>query len=201
MRRITIAVTAALLVAVSSALAGPPWLTVEIRPHGDVLLLVHTFHHGTPAPIPLSGSAEGLVSGRRVSVPLRFESTSDPTAFAVARTWGSDGVWVVNIASNGEHGGAGAVVGLDREGEAAFVRFPRRHDGVSRPATPREVDAMLRALDAGQAPPALARAGLLGLGTRLVLPLLLVGLGIAAVARLLSAGLRQARGRTAGVGG
>jgi hypothetical protein len=153
----SIALALALSAAVStSSWPGPPWVSVETRPFGAAFLVARTFRRDTPMPLPLNGTAEGLVNGRRVSVPLRFEQEGDANSFAVPRTWGAEGVWVLNIGLDaGDHGAAGAVVGIDRSGQSAFVRFPRSPTGVSRKATNGEVDAMLRALDAGQLPPAL----------------------------------------------
>ena len=144
----------------SPAVAGPPWISIETRPYGAAFLLARTFHHGTPMPFPLNGTAEGLVNGRRTSVPLRFEQEGDANSFAVPKTWGDAGVWVLNIGLDaGDHGSAGAVVGIGRGGQSAFVRFPRTPTGFSRTATSGEVDAMLRALEAGQQPPALSSVG------------------------------------------
>jgi hypothetical protein len=169
------------IAAVTPALAGPPWITVEVRPNGPGFVLFHTFHHGTPAAMALQGTAEGLVDGRRLSVPLRFERADADNAFAVPKNWPEGGVWVLNVASNGEHGGAGAVVGVDRTGAAAFVRFPRTVTGTSRAATHGEIEAMLRALDAGQQPPALGSTGWFAVLSRLGATLLVLGLGTAAL--------------------
>ena len=141
----------ALALALSATLAsttwpGPPWISVETRPFGAAFLLARTWRRDTPMSLPLTGTAYGLVNGRRVSVPLRFEQEGDANTFAVPKTWGDGGVWVLNIGLDaGEHGSAGAVVGIDRSGAAAFIRFPRASGG-SRVATSGEIDAMLRAL-------------------------------------------------------
>ena len=147
------------LAAATPAVAGPPWLTIEFRPNNFAgVLLVRTYHHNEALAMPLTGSAEGLVNGQRRSVALTFNRAADaPNAYTVPNTWGAEGVWVLNISATGDHLGAGAVVGLDRNGEPAFTRFPRTTVGASRPATSREADAMLRALDANAPPAALGR--------------------------------------------
>jgi hypothetical protein len=137
----------------SGAWPGPPSISIEMRPTGmfATFLLARTFHHGTPLPLPLAGTAEGLVNGRRLSVPLQFVQVGETNGYEVPQTWGHDGVWVLNIGVNArEHGTAGAVVGVDRNGAAAFIRFLRGANGSWRVATRGEVDAMLRALDQGR---------------------------------------------------
>ena len=175
------------ITAVSPRLAGPPWISVELKPAGDQVAWVRTYHHGTPMPLPLNGTAEGLVNGQRRSVTLSFDSTGEMNAFAIRRSWGDDGVWVLNIGTPAEHGGAGAVIGVDRSGVAAWVRYPRNYQGITRMATRGEVDQLLRALDEGRQPPSMARAnlgGMLWTGMPLVLLVSLATImykGIAAV--------------------
>jgi hypothetical protein len=156
------------------ALAGPPWISIEVRPHGGTFVFARTFHHGTPQGMPITGTAEGLVNGQRRTVNLRFDRTSEANVFGVSKNWGSDGVWVLNIGTVEEHGGAGSVVGVDRSGLPAFVRFPRTVEGASRIATSAEVEAMLRALAANQQPPALSSS--IGIFTilRIALPLMVL---------------------------
>ena len=159
--RLALAALFSVALASPAVAKGPPWISIEMRPYGAGFLTVRTWHHGTPMALPLTGTAEGLVDGRRTSVPLRFEHTDrdDANAFTLSNTWGAAGVWVLNIGTDqGDHGSAGVVVGIDRSGASAFVRFPRGAYNNSRKATSGEIDAMLRALDAGQPPPALTRA-------------------------------------------
>ncbi len=197
MQRLAI-VLALSFAAATTAVAGPPWLTLEFRPHTFAgVVMVRTFHHGTAQPRPLTGTAEGLVDGRRRSVPLTFDRIEEPNVFGVTNTWGTEGVWVLNVSVTGDHIGAGAVVGLDRNGEPAFARFPRTAVGASRPATPREVEAMLRALDANAPPAALGRTGWSAIVLRSALPLLLLVILAFVVARVGARVIARARRRTA----
>ncbi len=173
----TLALTLALTVAASvPAAAGPPFLAVEFRAIGSEIMLVRGFHGGQPITGGLRGTAEGLVDGRRLSVPLRFDRRDDLGAFGVHRTWPEGGTWVLNIGTPGEHAEAGMVVGFDRNGHPAFVRFPRTFAGITRMATPAEVDAMLNALDAGAPVPILRRTGWGEMALRMALPLALLAL-------------------------
>ena len=186
------------LAAATPAVAGPPWLTIEFRPNSFAgVMLVRTYHHGEAMAMPLTGTAEGLVNGQRRSVALTFNRAADaPNAYTVPNTWGAEGVWVLNISATGDHLGAGAVVGLDRNGEPAFTRFPRTTVGASRPATSREADAMLRALDANAPPAALGRTGWWSIALRTALPLLILVAVILGIAKLGAGIIARARLRS-----
>jgi hypothetical protein len=177
MDRLTLA--AALMLGIAApALAGPPRLTVDLLSNGRGFLVVRTFHHGTPEAIPFTGMAEGLVDGRRVSLPLTFAAGDSANIFTARKTWGDAGVWVLAFGADlGNHGKAGAVVTIARNGAPA-VRYPRDATGGTRPATRAEVESMLRALDAGREPPALSTTGWLFAILRPALPIGLL-LGVA----------------------
>jgi len=193
MKRLTVFLALAVSVA-APALAGPPWITIEVRPTGGAFVFARTFHHGTPEALALTGTAEGLVDGQRRSVPLSFERIGEDNVFGVPKTWTAGGVWVLNIGTSAEHGGAGVVVGVDHSGSAAFVRFPRTYEGASRIATRGEIDALLRALDANQPPPTLGRFGLMGM-LRVGLPSLILVVLATLAAKALTRVVRWARRR------
>lgn len=191
----TLAVVLALVTAVATpAVAGSPWLSVEVRPFGASTLVIRSFHHGTANPMALTGTAEGMVDGRRVSIPLRFDAIPEGNnAYSVTKSWGDTGVWVLSIATEGDsHGGAGAVVLIDRNG-AATVRYPRRFEGNTRAATSGEITALLASLDAGDSP-RLSRSLSLSMAARMLLPLLALGLALFGVARIVAAGIGRLRG-------
>src|SRR5262245_32960874 len=103
------------LAAATTATAGPPWVSVEIRAHRSASiegwLVIRTFHHSDAVGYPLSGTAEGLVNGRRVSVPLRFQilnPDSQSGVFLVPTAWAQGSPWVLNIRlDDGGHMSAG----------------------------------------------------------------------------------------------
>ena len=185
------------LAAATPAVAGPPWLTIEFRPNNFAgVMLLRTYNHGEGLAMPLTGTAEGVVNGQRRTVALTFNRAADaPNAYTVPNTWGVEGVWVLNISVTGDHLGAGAVVGLDRNGEPAFTRFPRTTVGASRPATSREVSAMLRALDANAPPGALGRTGWPPV-LRAALPVLILIAVILGIAKVGAGLIARARRRT-----
>ena len=166
-------ITAALLVSLAAAPApgataaaagrapvGPPWISIEYpanpfdRESRGAYLMVHAFHHGTPAGLPVSGTAEGIVRGERRSVRLAFAATSRPGVYALRKQWSDEGTWtlVVRVAQ-GAGDGATALVDLAPGGEVARVQVPtRRHaeGNFPRPVTAQEIELSLRARAAGQ---------------------------------------------------
>jgi hypothetical protein len=150
-----VVLAALLLAAPSVAVAGPPWISIELpanpwdRDTRGAFLVVHTFHHGTVIDAPLTGTAEGMVDGTRRSVELRFEKTSRPGVYAVTNQWGNRGRWVLVITlSQSNHGDdiAQAVVTVAEDGTVASVKVPTesgREGPFPRRATAAEVTAAL----------------------------------------------------------
>ena len=132
------------------ALFGPPWISIEYPPSPydrvtrEALLLVHSYHHFEPVGLPVSGTAEGIVDGKRRTVRLAFQTTSKPGVFALKRQWPREGTWVLSIAvtqGEGEHNTAGALVTLDAEGRVARVEVPLRQIAGFEVRTPRRITA------------------------------------------------------------
>ena len=150
------------LVALSSLLAltafarsGPPWISIEtpVNPYDaatrDAFLLVHAFHHGTPVSFPVSGTAEGLVNGKRSTVSLELKTTSRPGVYALQKQWSNDGVWTLVLAvtqGQGEFNTVKAVVELDREGRVASVDVPTTMRNNYRVPAPVSMDDVERGL-------------------------------------------------------
>jgi hypothetical protein len=124
------------IAAAAPAPLGPPWISIEYPPSPydqttrDAFLLVHTFHHGTPIVAPITGKAEGIVSGQRRSVSLKFERTSRTGVYALDKQWSSDGAWVLFItASQSADDDVTAIVELGTNGQVASVRVPTERRG------------------------------------------------------------------------
>lgn len=133
---------------------GPPWISIEYPPSPydratrDAFLLVHAYHHGTPADFPVSGRAEGVVDGKRRTIELQFQRTSRPGVFALRKQWPDAGRWVLSL---GVHQGdfvAGALVRLGADGRVAAVDVPVRRSGADgnlpRAIGAAEIEAALR---------------------------------------------------------
>jgi hypothetical protein len=152
-----VAASVALVAAAPSARAhraGPPWISIEYPANPldpttrGAYLLVHAFHHQTPMASTVSGTAEGLVSGERKSIPLRFESTGRTGVYALRKQWTDDGVWSLLI-SVGQHESdpAEALVELAADGGISSVRVPttrQREWTIPRRITTQEVEQSLQ---------------------------------------------------------
>jgi hypothetical protein len=141
--------------AASHSVLGPPWISIEYpanpydRGTRGAYLLVHAFHHGTPVAFPVSGTAEGIVRGRRQSVRLAFDPTARPGVYALRKQWSDDGTWTLVVRVTQESSDvATALVELAPSGEVARVQVPTRREregNFPRAVTAAEVDAALRA--------------------------------------------------------
>lgn len=139
----------------SSLPFGPPWIAIEypVNPYDqttrDAYLVVHAYHHGTPTAFPISGTAEGLVDGKRRSVSLEFSRTSRPGVFALKKQWSAAGTWTLVIAvMQAKEDQVQAIVNVGTDGRVASVRVPTKRQGewlVPAPVAMTEVDKELRA--------------------------------------------------------
>jgi hypothetical protein len=151
-RNAILALALAAAVALPSPLmAWPPWLSIEtpVNPSDPVtrgaFLLVHTYTRpGSNEPMVLTGTAEGLVRGKRESVRLSFDSTPRSGVFALRKQWPSTiGTWMLVITVLPH---TTAIVDLARTGEVAAVRIPLQRIGrsdVPRAVTRQEIDSSL----------------------------------------------------------
>ncbi len=155
MRRPVLAALALTLLLATPALAGPPWISIEIpaNPYNSItrnaFCLVRVYHHGDAAYYPVSGSAEGMVDGQRRSNALNIKDTGIPGLYAVNYTPSKDGTWmlVLRVGKEKEHGTATVVVKLNRDGQIASASVPtHRQDNWDIPdeVSAADVDRMLR---------------------------------------------------------
>jgi hypothetical protein len=138
------------------ATAGPPWIAIEYpsNPHDpatrDALLTVRTYHHGELMAYQLTGMAEGIVNGRRQSMPLDIRRLTQSGVYAVRWQKPAEGNWMLVITSSlgGSHA-ATALVTIDSRGGVASVNVPFDTIENGRWRVPRrvaaaEIDAMLK---------------------------------------------------------
>jgi hypothetical protein len=149
------------LTAVSTASAkGQPSLRATLpADHTEGLrrggfMLVHGNRHAERFPLTLTGAAEGIVNGRRTSVPLTFvRDTLDGSLMLITKTWPDGGAWVLNIGGgyDSTRTYAGIVIGINRQGVPVLVQNPRSAMGGTRPASRREVAQLLAHLNGDRA--------------------------------------------------
>jgi len=156
-RALALAAIAAIGLA-APALAGPPWISIELpaNPHDastrGAFLLVHAFHHGTPMGFPITGTAEGIVNGARRTVRLEFTTTSRAGVYGLRKMWPGEGTWTLVISVNqgdaNREDKATAVVELDGNGDVVSVKVPTRQQGqwtIPAGVSMADIDAGLRA--------------------------------------------------------
>src|SRR5262245_25304769 len=117
---------ALLLAALPLVAGGPPSFSFE-APNGRMessVLLVHAFSCGTPTDATVRASAEGVVHGKRKTIPLQMTSTGATGVYAVARQWPAEGAWVL-VFSIDRGGQTTALVKLDAQGMPSFTSSGR----------------------------------------------------------------------------
>lgn len=156
---------AAPFVAVSllvAAVIGPPHIRVEqvtdakYAPTPGAVLLVVGDHHQDSNKPAVTGRAEGLRDGRRVSKPVTLTATSTKGRFGATRQWDAGSPWLlvftVDQGDHGDFGAAESVVKVDAAGKIVAIEYPKqrnaRGDQYGRRATPAEIDASLTTLAA-----------------------------------------------------
>ena len=167
----------------TTASAKPPWVSIELpanpmnRSMHGAYLLVHSYHVGQVAPIPLTGTATGMVNGKRQVVTLVFDRTDVTGVSAVRRTWPAEGAWVLAINAGGDIGPT-ALVSI-ANGVVQNVDVPTQtKDGFTtgRKVTQADVERALKAL-------AVADEHAPADGRHAALALALAGLGVMVVRR------------------
>jgi hypothetical protein len=148
-------VTALSLTAFSTASAGPPWISIEFpanpydRASRDAFLTVRTYHHGEIMARTVTGTAEGIVNGKRESVRLDIRPGSQTGMYVVRWQRPAVGRWVLVI-NSGSQGliDATAVVEISPSGGVANVTVPTRAIAggwiAPRPVASSEIDALLQ---------------------------------------------------------
>jgi hypothetical protein len=147
--------TALTLCAFSTALAGPPWIAIEYpanpfdRASRDAFLTVRTYHHGDLMAKTVTGTAEGVVNGKRQTMRLDIRPGSQSGMYVVRWQKPATGRWVLVI-NSGYQGvtDATAVVEISPTGSVASVTVPTRAIGSGwispRPVASSEIDALLQ---------------------------------------------------------
>ena len=137
-----------------ASLAGGFYLEIE-RPSSadpamkDVVLVARPYGCHKPEDAQLTATAEGIVNGKRVSVPVQFTQPSKGV-FTLKKQWGADGVWVLAISAEYNKVIRSVVVELGAKGNLPNY-FDANGKGftthaVQRRLTPAEVDAALQSV-------------------------------------------------------
>lgn len=106
-----------------------------------VVLVARTTACHSPEKTDITATAEGLVDGRRKSIPLTVIRLSTPGTFGVAREWPEQGVWAIKlVATNPDY--KNYATGVLAPVEKDFVRWAAVKHYFHAPAAT-EIDAVL----------------------------------------------------------
>ncbi|MBA2291084.1 MAG: hypothetical protein H0W15_01365 [Gemmatimonadales bacterium] len=148
---------AALALLAAAPLLGPPHIKVEqvgrdvpVPTPGAVLRVTGDHHQDNNEPT-VTGRAEGLRNGKRITLPLVLTPTSTHGQFGVSTQWTAGTPWVLVFTvaqeGHGEFGTAEGVVRVDARGAIVGIDHPKatnaRGDRYGRRITDKEVNAAL----------------------------------------------------------
>jgi len=159
LRRALVPVFATALLSLAAAPASsarvikwPPWLSIEspVNPwdpasRGVAFYVRTMLREGVSNVSDMTGTAYGLVDGKRQTVSLEFGPTNRPGVFSVRRTWPAEGSWVLSVSLLSTT----ALITLDHEGNVASARIPterKRDDVLPREVAQRDIDSTLAAI-------------------------------------------------------
>ena len=121
--RILVAALAAVMLTIP-VFAGGFWITLgnpeassEARAMNAVVTLMPT-GCGNPAAAKVTATAEGMVNGKRTSVPLSVKALSKPGLHAIAKQWPAEGKWVLRVVAHYEGSQTSAIIPV--KGNEAF---------------------------------------------------------------------------------
>lgn len=139
-KTITAVISAALLATPLFAgalrlMVADPQTSPEARAKHAVVM-VQTTACRDPEKTVVSATAEGLVAGKRRTLPLQVMRFSPSGAYGVARQWPAEGIWTVRVvATNPEYKdyATGVVIPVDQDtwskaGAKEFYRAPTEED-------------------------------------------------------------------------
>lgn len=115
-----------------AATFGPPRISVkEVTPAdkapAGAVLLVEGHHHQDAAALAITGRAESMQNGRRITMPLVLVDAGNGR-FSVARQWSAGTPWVLVLAAGDgnpdAHGVAEALVKIDAAGKVVGIDYP-----------------------------------------------------------------------------
>lgn len=107
---------------IAATTAGGFQLRVEVpQDDSDAVLLVRTYRCHQPEKAKVSGTAEGIVEGQRVSVPVQLQPVKKGV-YAVAQQWPTEGTWVLAFSGSYRGHNTSTLVTLDDQGKVAVKK-------------------------------------------------------------------------------
>lgn len=122
-------ITALLVMAAApAAIASGPYVQVW-GPHADDLYAVHTYLCPDPASLRVTAWAEGLVDGKRQTVPIKLKKMKEKGVYKFARSWPQGGTWVIRMKATKGDDSAITIASTDEHGEVTRFQLVRQGDG------------------------------------------------------------------------
>lgn len=121
---------------------GNPEASPEAR-KANAVLTMKAAGCGEPWKAELSGTAVGVVNGKRQEIPLKVIPLAEPGMFALTQQWPKEGRWVIELQAKEKVNGAPAYT---------YALVPAGPQGIDRLAAktnvkqfgPADIDAMLK---------------------------------------------------------
>ncbi len=126
-RRLVTSLALTALVA-PAALAGGASARVEGPAKDGKSYVVRTYMCSNPASLKLNAWAEGVVNGKRTTLPLAIHKTREKGVFEFQRNWPADGKWSIRVAL-GQGRTPVTVAALGQDGAVTTQRLVWEGDG------------------------------------------------------------------------
>jgi len=117
------------------ALAGGFWITLgnpeassEAKAMNAVLTVMPT-GCGNPASANVTATAEGIVDGKRLTVPLKVKALASPGLHGIAKQWPAQGKWVLRVVASYEGSQTSVIVPF--EGDTALRKSAKFSQGAA----------------------------------------------------------------------
>jgi len=101
----------------------------------NAVLIVRGYACQDPEKTTVTATAEGVVNGKRQTIPLKLIALSAQSTYALTRQWPADGKWVITLVEQNPkfNGQPSAIVraegdGIDFAGVTRFTRAPTQGD-------------------------------------------------------------------------
>lgn len=111
-----------------AALAGGASARVEGPAKDRRIYTVRTYMCSNPASLKMTAWAEGMVNGKRTTLPLAIHKTREKGVFEFQRNWPADGKWSVRLAL-GQGRSPVTVAALGQDGAVTTQQLVWEGDG------------------------------------------------------------------------
>ena len=150
----------ALLTAITAIAFGPPGIRIEAVKDPatakvkNAVFMVTGRHHADAAGFTVTGRAEGMVAGKRVTRPITLTPAGAEGVYGVTRQWDAGQPWIlvftVTEGGHDDHGVAEGMVKIAPNGSVLGIDYPMGKLDEKTPwprkATAAEIDAALAAM-------------------------------------------------------